>query len=96
MLIWSLDGSSELVRGTLCIPVASRVTNATPRRVKEVVMQKLAIGLVGGTIVIALLALAVPRDPIDRFPGTRLTGDVVAEVQPDWSFSTATTSSSWK
>ena len=48
-------------------------------------MRKLAIGVTVGAIVIALLFLAVPREPVDRFPGTRLTGDVVTEPRPDWS-----------
>ncbi len=49
-------------------------------------MRKLAIGVVVGAVVIAILFLAVPREPIDRFPGTRLTGDVVTDARPDWSF----------
>ena len=48
-------------------------------------MRIVAIGA-GVVAVLGLLFVAVPRDPMDRFPGTRLTGDISTEREPDWSF----------
>lgn len=48
-------------------------------------MRKVTIG-VSALLVLVLLFFAIPREPVEQFPGTRLTGDLVTEREPDWSF----------
>ena len=45
--------------------------------------------LVRSAIVLVVLTLSACIDPSDRRPGTHLTGDVVAELPSDWSFTDA-------
>ncbi len=46
---------------------------------------KLAAGVVGALVVIWLVLIWLPIDPVERRPGTRLGGDLAAEQNPDWS-----------
>lgn len=46
---------------------------------------KLAAGVVGALVVIWLVLIWLPIDPVERRPGTRLGGELAAEQNPDWS-----------
>lgn len=49
-------------------------------------MKKILIIIVSTVALLYAVALAVPIDPEERRPGTRLGGTLVDEANPDWSF----------
>jgi len=49
-------------------------------------MKKALIVLVATLALLYAVALAIPIDPDERRPGTRLSGTVVEDANPDWSF----------
>lgn len=49
-------------------------------------MKKLLSALIGLLVVLYLAALLVPIDPQERRPGTRLSGELAVQQNPDWSF----------
>ncbi len=49
-------------------------------------MKKVLIGLVVLLLLIYAGALAIPVDPQEQRPGTRLSGTLVNDTDPDWSF----------
>ena len=48
-------------------------------------VRKLLIGAVGLLVVVCLVLLVVPIDPVERTPGTRLGGELAADQAPRWT-----------
>ena len=49
-------------------------------------MKKTAYAVIGIVVLLYVAALVVPFDPEERRPGTRLSGELAADPDPDWSF----------
>ena len=49
-------------------------------------MRKVILALVGIAVLVYLAAALIPYDPEERRPGARLSGDLAADQNPDWSF----------
>lgn len=49
-------------------------------------MKKVLLGVVVLLVLLYAGALAIPIDPDEQRPGTRLSGSLVEDTNPDWSF----------
>ena len=49
-------------------------------------MKKVVMSVVVVLVLLYATALAIPLNPEEQRPGTRLSGDVVEDANPDWSF----------
>ena len=49
-------------------------------------MKKIVISVVAVLVLMYATAAAIPLNPEEQRPGTRLSGDIVDEANPDWSF----------
>ena len=49
-------------------------------------MKRIGWGVIGIVVLLYGAALVVPFDPEERRPGTRLSGELAADQNPDWSF----------
>ena len=49
-------------------------------------LKRIALVILSLLILVYLAAIFVPFDPKDRRPGTRLSGDLAEDQNPDWSF----------
>ena len=49
-------------------------------------MKKFVVGIVAVFALLYAVALAIPINPDEQRPGTRLSGNLVADPHPDWSY----------
>ena len=49
-------------------------------------MKRVVVVLVGLVIVLYVLAVLLPVDPVERRPGARLSGDLATDQDTDWAF----------
>ncbi len=49
-------------------------------------MKKIIVGIVAVCALLYAVALAIPISPDEQRPGTRLSGELVTDPNPDWSF----------
>ena len=48
-------------------------------------VKKVVIGVGAALVLVYVLLLVVPIDPVERRPGTRLGGDLAADQTPEWA-----------